>query len=155
MAGLANFVKEGLELPRNAAEEGSVSVVLRREGTTSWTSVLFIREHLVHVQKLLDEFLQSDIKDQYYITGPPGCGKTCFLYHWAREIAVLKQKRVLIVQFRECQRCFVWIRESDGVLWRMNHEVEPDELKAVEQSHFCPVCRGCLWTPHRESTKTV
>ena len=132
MAGLANFVKEDKEpplQPNAPVKEGSVSLVFRREPDSVWTSVLYIRKHLVCVQRLLDEFIQSDRKNRYYITGPPGCGKTCFLYLWARRVAVLKKNRVLIVQFREKDSCFVWIREADGVLWRMNESIEAEDLR--------------------------
>lgn len=136
MAGLAlaNFVKEDQEPPLqpNAPVplvEGSVSLVFRREPDSAWTSVLYVRKHLVGVQTLLDEFMQSDRKNRYYITGPPGCGKTCFLYLWARRFAVQKKKRVLILQFREKDGCFIWIREADGVLWRMNKAIEAEDLR--------------------------
>ena len=116
--------------PNRAVKGKDVSLVSRREGSRTWNSVLYIREHLVHVQKKLDAFIKSERKDQLYVTGPPGCGKTCFLYLWARRLSVLGNKmRVLIVQFREKQTNFIWIREPGGALWRMEQAIEPEELR--------------------------
>lgn len=133
MAGLAIFETEDEEppLPNAPLEEGSVWPVFCREPDFAWTSTLYIREHLVHIQSLLDEFIQSDRKNRYYITGPPGCGKTCFLYLWARHFAALNKKRVLIVQFREKDSCFIWIREADGVLWRLNKSIKASKLEEM------------------------
>ena len=114
---------------KSVLQEGDVSTVVRREGGARWTSVLYIRAHLVAVQKELDNFIQSQQLDQLYITGPPGCGKTCFLYLWARRLSVLDNKRVLIIQFREKQPGFIWIRDSSGVLWRVNETIEPSDLQ--------------------------
>ena len=86
-------------VPMRAVQKGEVSLVSRREGDIIWTSVLYIREHLVDVQTNLDDFLQHERMNKLYISGPPGCGKTCFLYLWARFVAILEKKRVLIVQF--------------------------------------------------------
>jgi hypothetical protein len=81
------------------------------------------------VQKKLDDFMNNKNLNQLYITGAPGCGKTCFMYLWARRLSVLQKKRVLIIQFREKQPGFIWIREADGVLWRMNEPIEPSGLQ--------------------------
>ena len=133
---MENFVQEtdepALEPSDRTAEKGDVSLVFRREAEVSTTRVLYIREHLVDVQKELDDFMERPNKSQMYVTGPPGCGKTCFLYLWARRLSVQeKKKRVLIVQFREKQTCFIWIRERGGALWRMNEAIRPSKLEEV------------------------
>jgi hypothetical protein len=131
---MGDFVLEeeppALITPDKLFEEGDVSAVTRREGSTTWTSVLYIRGHLVAVLKELDDFMESERLNQLlYITGAPGCGKTCFLYLWARRLSVLKYKRVLLIQFRETEACFIWIREADGVLWRMNKSIDASGLE--------------------------
>jgi hypothetical protein len=94
---------------------------------------LYIRGHLVTVQKKLDDFLKNEKHNQLYITGPPGCGKTCFMYLWARRLSVLQQKRVLIVQFREKEPGIIWIREADGALWRMDEAIDRSLLEREVQ----------------------
>jgi predicted ATPase len=110
-------------------EKGDVSTVARREGVATWTSVLYIRGELVTVQKNLDSFMNDKTLNQLYITGPSGCGKTSFLYLWARRLSVLQKKRVLIIQFREGQSSFIWIREENGVIWRMNQHIAQSKLQ--------------------------
>jgi hypothetical protein len=92
-------------------------------------AVLYIREHLVDVQKTLDGFMKNERKDRFYVAGPPGCGKTCFLYLWARRLSVLENKRVLIIQFREKESNFIWIREAGGTLRRINEAIESSDLR--------------------------
>ena len=74
---------------------------------------------------------------QLYISGPPGCGKTCFLYLWARFVAILEKKRVLIVQFWEQHSCFVWIREPDGNLWQLEEPIDPCNLQYAGHAEQC------------------
>jgi hypothetical protein len=47
-------------IPMRPVQEGDVSVVSCLEGNASWTSVLYIRKHLVDVQKNLNNFLQHE-----------------------------------------------------------------------------------------------
>ena len=129
MEGFSLEEKEPALQPNRPVNENDVSLVSRREGGTTWISVLYIRKHLVEVQKKLDDFIAERRKDQLYITGPPGCGKTCFLYLWARRVSVLERKRLLIVQFREKQSCFIWIREAGGPLWRMEKTIDSEDLR--------------------------
>jgi hypothetical protein len=75
----------------------------------------------------MKEFWNNEIKSTLYVKGPPGCGKTCFLYLWARFRSVKDNKRVLIVQFRP-KDCFIWIREAGGALWRMDKLIGPSDL---------------------------
>ena len=118
--------------PAEAVKKGDVSLVYRREQEKAWCSVLYIRQPLVDLQAKLDCFVaDGSKKSRCYIRGPPGSGKTCFLYLWARFYSVLNQKRLLIVQFREKDSCFIWIRERDGSLYRMDEAVESSKLGAA------------------------
>lgn len=111
--------------------KGDVASVFRQEGDSAWTSVLYIREHLVDVQRRLDEFVSDESKTKMYVTGPPGCGKTCFFLQWARRFSVLERKRVLIIQFREYEKCWIWIREADGTLRRIKKPAKKNKLDDV------------------------
>lgn len=128
------FVKEENEPPLQQAERkvkrGDVALVSRQEGEILWTSVLYIRKHLISVQQKLDDFFQDGVKKRLYIRGPPGCGKTCFCLLWARQLSVRDRRRVLIIQFRPKESCLIWIQEADGTLWRMNRFVDSDDLRA-------------------------
>jgi len=112
-------------------ESGNVALVSRREGEICWTSVLYIRQHLISVQQKLDYFFQDDAKKKMYIEGPPGCGKTCFCLLWARLLSVRDRKRILVVQFRANESCLIWIREADGTLWRMKKLLDSDDLRVA------------------------
>ena len=129
------FAKEENEPPLQQAQRkvqrGDVALVFRREGEISWTSALYIREHLISVQQQLDDFFQDGSKKRLYVRGPPGCGKTCFCLLWARQLSVRDERRVLIIQFRPKESCLIWIREADGSLWRMNKFVDSDDLRAL------------------------
>ena len=119
---------------QNPLRAGDVALVARSEGLGDFTSVLYIRQHLVdHVQPVLDTFMADRQKRLLYVTGPPGCGKTCFLYLWARLYAVENRMRVLIVQFRENHGILVWVRERNGVLSRAKDDtsIEPTEWKQM------------------------
>lgn len=126
------FVLEDAEpslQPAEAVKKGDVSLVYRREHEKAWCSVLYIGQPLVDLQAKLDGFVANGSeKSRCYIRGPPGSGKTCFLYLWARLYSVLNQKRVLIVQFREKESSFVWIRERDGGLYKMGKAIESSKL---------------------------
>jgi hypothetical protein len=132
------FVKDDepdLLLPPNSnnkplLEAGDVALVSRQEGETKFTAVLYIRPYLVELQRKLN-FVVNEEKDQLYLTGLPGCGTTCFLYLWARRLAVLQQKRILIVQYRpEAQSCCIWIRVAGtGALWRLNKSIDRVDLR--------------------------
>jgi hypothetical protein len=132
---MEGFVLEDAEpslQPAEAAKKGDVSLVYRREQEKAWCSVLYIRKPLVDLQAKLDGFIaDGSNKSRCYIRGPPGSGKTCFLYLWARRYSVLNQKRVLIVQFREKDSCFIWIRERDGSLYKMDEAIASSKLGAA------------------------
>ena len=66
-----------------------------------------------------------------YVTGPPGCGKTCFFHLWARLLSVNERKRVLIIQFRGRETCYIWIRETNGTLWRMDRGICTHDLLQI------------------------
>jgi hypothetical protein len=112
-------------------ERSKVFLVSRREGYYAWESVLYIRKHLVDLEKkIMKEFWNNPNKSTLYVQGSPGCGKTCFFYLWARLLCSCHEnKRVLIIQFREIESCFIWIREANGVLWRRNEQIKPSKLE--------------------------
>jgi hypothetical protein len=116
-------------------ERSNVFSVARREGEKEIESVLYVREHLVDLEKkIMKEFWNNKKKSRLYVKGPPGCGKTCFFYLWARLRSVEENKRVLIVQFRLKDSCFIWIREAGGALWLTKQGIEPmDILEEVKK----------------------
>ena len=116
---------------RRQCVKGDVALVFRQEIGSTWTSVLYIREHLVDVQTRLDDFVTDESKTKMYVTGPPGCGKTCFCLQWARRFSVLEKKRVFIIQFREYEACWIWIREANGALHRMKKPANKKKLDGV------------------------
>mmetsp|Transcript_24577 Transcript_24577/g.68053 ORF Transcript_24577/g.68053 Transcript_24577/m.68053 type:complete len:588 (-) Transcript_24577:140-1903(-) len=104
--------------------------VSRREGDDVWESVLYVRRFLARFEeKVAKELWKNQSKSRLYVNGPPGCGKTCFFYLWARLRSVQDNARVLIVQFREKEPCFIWIREAGGKLWRLNEAIEAADLR--------------------------
>jgi hypothetical protein len=110
--------------PKAFDEDKKVYSVFRREGQKVFNSVLYIRKHLVELGKtLMKDFWKNQNIYQAYVTGSPGCGKTCFFYLWSRLRSVYEKKRVLIIQFRENQHSFIWIRNKDGTLKRMVKEI--------------------------------
>jgi hypothetical protein len=64
MEGFVHEEEEAMA-PMRPVREGDVSLVSRRESDASWTSVLYMRKHLVDVQNNLDEFLQHEKMSQF------------------------------------------------------------------------------------------
>ena len=127
---MQGFVKEvEPTLVHKDFQRSNVFSVFRREGSNEFNSVVFVREHLVQVEeKVMKEFWNNSNKTTLYVNGPPGCGKTCFFYLWARLRSVKEGKRVLIVQYRKTEATHLWIRELDGTLWRFKKAVRADKL---------------------------
>lgn len=112
--------EDSLKPAGRPVQEKDVCLVRRREDPVEWNAIVYIRKHLIDVQKQLDDFMNHAKQLRMYVEGSPGCGKTCFLYLWARLISVLGKNRVLIVQFRQWDTGFVWIQEAYYNLWRLN-----------------------------------
>ena len=125
--------EEELALPTNSTfERKKVFSVFRREMGECWNSMVYIRKHLVDFEKtLMKDFWNHQHRSIAYVTGPPGCGKTCFFYLWARLLSVNERKRVLIIQFRTGAICYIWIRETNGTLWRMDQGICTNELLQI------------------------
>ena len=114
---------------------GKVYVVFRREAEIAFESNLYVRQYLAEFEeRITKRFWKNDAKTKLYVTGPPGCGKTCFFYLWARLLSVQEQARVLIIQHRKTESCFVWIREPGGKLWRWEQSMDPQELETTVRS---------------------
>jgi hypothetical protein len=125
--------EEELALPTNSAfERKKIFLVFRREQKRTWNSALYIRKHLVDFEEtLMKDFWNNQNRSIAYVTGSPGCGKTCFFYLWARLRSVNEGKRVLIIQFRENGTCYIWIRETNGTLWRMDGKIYPHTMQQI------------------------
>lgn len=139
---MANFVfEEEEEVPlqekAQSLEKGDVSLVLRREQQDTWRTALYVRGHLVDLQKELEKFIESGKANRLYVKDPPGCGKTCFLYPWARPLSFLKNKRVLVVQFREKDSCFIWIRDPKGSASFCQRELQSSSTRPVGGKRGC------------------
>ena len=103
----------------------------RREGGNEFNSVLFVRHELVRLHQRVMAFWNDPRKVKLYVKGPPGCGKTCFFYLWARLRSVQEDKSVLIIQFRPLESSFIWIREKGGELFRLAKAVRVNQLTAT------------------------
>eukprot|EP00980_Cylindrotheca_fusiformis_P025068 scaffold12988_cov78-Cylindrotheca_fusiformis.AAC.1 len=112
------------ELPETLTrgEVYSVRVLVNQRKTKDVP--LFIREHLIHQEKLFNQFLAGESFSPYkidhvrrtlYVTGPPGCGKTVFTTLLAHRYAAgrissdAEPKRVLMILFRELDGCEILI----------------------------------------------
>ena len=113
---MEGFIQENDEtdLPEDLVfGHGKVYGVFRREGAQAFESNFYVRKYLAEFEGMIrTKFWKKNGKSRLYVKGPPGCGKTCFFYLWARLLSVKENARVLIIQFREESGCFVWIREQ-------------------------------------------
>lgn len=119
-------------LPTNGSFTASnVYAVRRRESNTvAWDATLFVRKDLVCLEeKVMKEFWTQSKKTTLYVRGPPGSGKTCFFYLWARLRSVQDSKSILVIQFRENAPNYIWIRQAGGELWRAADGIEQDALR--------------------------
>jgi signal recognition particle GTPase len=55
--------------------------------------------------------MENDRKRKLYVTGPQGCGKTCFLWMWANML-MNHGKRVLVIRYRPALAQHIWILEA-------------------------------------------
>lgn len=85
--------------------EGDVFPVERIESDGVLNKPIYIRPGLVERKKVFDEFLSTEQFKQLYITGPPGSGKTLFLFLLSRMYAHNDDKNVLFVGYRDDQLC--------------------------------------------------
>ncbi len=101
------------EIPdENQIEEGKVFTINRYEDRmTSWVAPLYIREHLVDRLGKVRSFLNNIYKNRLYVSGAPGCGKTCFFWMLAG-ILMKQEKRVLFIQYRLHVGCQIWVLEG-------------------------------------------
>ena len=74
---------------------------------------LYIREHLIGRKAVFDEFLAGE-ESLLYIAGPPGCGKTVFLFLVARMYAYYENKNVLFVGYRLAHQCPIFRFPGNG-----------------------------------------
>lgn len=56
---------------------------------------LHMRAHLADKETALNEFVLNNYLCEMYVAGAPGCGKTSFVYYWARNFAAKAAKRIL------------------------------------------------------------
>jgi Ni2+-binding GTPase involved in maturation of urease and hydrogenase len=108
----------GLNVPKTELKKDELVQVFRQEGDIIKLTPLFIRKHLVEQRDILSTFLSSKKYNQLYVSGPPGCGKTSFIWLWARMHAANEKKRALVIQYRPRNACHVFRFEADGRIFR-------------------------------------
>ncbi len=124
----------GSEMPdeNQVLQEGKIVFIDRYEHDEKWwVASLYIRQHLVDRLQKVRFFLNHIHQRRLYVTGAPGCGKTCFFWLWAG-ILMKQNKRVLFIQHRIKSDCQIWILEN-GVRRRLTSlELQKENLeKAV------------------------
>lgn len=70
-------------------QANEVALVEREEGRGQFTSVLFMRAHLMEKQDELLQFISSDRKFECYVEGPPGCGKVRCRFEFVLPVIVV------------------------------------------------------------------
>jgi hypothetical protein len=95
----------------NRVNEGKLITINRYEKKRNWTVSLYIHQHLVDRFQEIRSFLNNMHKNRLYVTGAPGCGKTCFFWMWAG-ILVKQNRRMLFIQYRANLECHVWVLEG-------------------------------------------
>ncbi len=87
---------------------------------------LYIRQNWVDRLSNVKSFVNNDLKRKLYVTGAQGCGKTCFLWMWARML--MKQgRRVLSIRYQKMDVCALHVLE-DGATWQLTPPVGAFEL---------------------------
>ncbi len=111
--------------------EGLVVKINRYEDEdTSWSSSVYIRQHLVEQIQKLRSFLHDEVKNRLFVTGAPGCGKTSFFWMWAG-ILMNEKKRVLFIQYRVISDCQIWVLEDAARKRLTSPHLEMTNLKQV------------------------
>lgn len=107
-----DFVHQG-DLPATLTEEDVVSVRLM-EDDVSADIPLFLRSHLMKQELEFQKFLSDKSKKEFYVSGPPGCGKTAYMTLAAHRYAENETKRVLMVNYRDTDTSACYIFKIDG-----------------------------------------
>ena len=94
---------------------GSTLQVDRDEGYETVVSPLYIRNHLIQRQEVFYDFIGNRTKQQLFVVGPPGSGKTVFLSLLARMYAKKQRKKVLYVAYRHDSICPIIVFDCDSV----------------------------------------
>ncbi len=102
-----------VSIPTNIIEGDVVTISRTEEANGKRLIPLFIREHMVDKLEKLSQFLNHPFKWKLYMTGSPGCGKTCFFWMWADQLRQ-RNKRVLFVQYGKAKSCQIWVLECDA-----------------------------------------
>ncbi len=117
--------------------EGDIVRVSRYESTRAWEAPLFIRRHWVDQLEKVKTFLDDDSllnsctrKWKLYVTGAPGCGKTCFFWMYAFRL-MQQGKRVLFIQYRKKKQAQIWILEDFVRKCLTSPKVESDNIVKV------------------------
>jgi hypothetical protein len=124
-------VLEDGALPESISEGDAVQFRQLSDDGGAVETPLFIRSHLIEKQRMLDAFMEHDINQKLYLSGPPGCGMTSFVTLWARMFAQTG-KRVLLVFFREDEDCAV-LQLDDKSVMRSAPSPTTDKLKEKVQ----------------------
>ncbi len=91
---------------------GDVVTIHRNETNGTRVVPVFFRTHFVHKNVAVDEFWNSPSRWKLYVTGAPGCGKTCFFWTWAERLRQNK-KKILFILFRGMKKCEIWVLEGN------------------------------------------
>jgi hypothetical protein len=108
-------------------QENDVVKICRNEADDMRLVPLFFRKHLVDQLARVNEYWDDPVKWKLYVTGAPGCGKTCFFWVWA-DILRQSNKRVLFIQYQKQKRCQLWVLEGDAKNLLTSPIVQQDNL---------------------------
>lgn len=105
-------------------------VINRKEGHEKFTIPLYIRQHLIHQLANVRSFLNDEGKRKLYVTGDPGCGKTCFFWMVAGML-MNQNKRVLFIQYRVEKYSLIWVLEDGKMRELISPIAEPQQTANI------------------------
>lgn len=122
-------------------------VINRNEVDDMGPVPLFIRKHLVDQLSRVELFCADPEAWKLYVTGAPGCGKTCFFWMWAC-ILSRQGKRLLFIQYRQSKACQMWVLQGNErklltsiTLQQQNiAEVTHSLMEGISQDNKFDVC---------------
>ncbi len=115
--------KDEYPIPDDIKEGDVVTITFSHRGRV-WVVPLYIRQDWVDQLAKLESFMNNDRKRKLYVTGAQGCGKTCFLWMWARML-MKRGRRVLLILKMDLS--IIQVLE-DGATWQLTPPVGTTQL---------------------------